>query len=359
MKPNEIKKVLNIAKVARKNNLNFIPLFTGAPGIAKSSVCQQWVEEQKKLNENFGFIDLRAAYLEAPDIIGYPSVVNINGRQTTVHNLPEFLPTEGEGLLLLEEINRGTTSVMNIFMQLLTDRKIHTYTLPDGWIIASCINPENEFNDVNHMDAALKNRFEIFEIDYSKTEFIEYMQEKDFDPRIIAFIKSGAWTYVKPENMGDKPGTVYLSNRNWEKLNNVIKCGIPTELTKEFFNSILGKNVGGTFYAFCYDETPVTFNDLKKSFLSSITKLIEYGKPGKYRNDLISVTVADLIRNQEEIETEKLVELMVNLPADQTVSLLQGLQKTKNNQNYTKELCESYPKLKKYLQDTFKPKESE
>ena len=144
MRPGLIFNIMNIARKAREMNNNYNPLFSGAPGLGKSEIVQAWCKQA-----GIPFIDLRAAYLEAPDVIGYPTVAMRNGKSITVHNTPEFWPEAGEGVIFLDEVNRGNQSVMNTFMQLLTDRKVHNYTLPPGLIIASCINPENEQNDVN------------------------------------------------------------------------------------------------------------------------------------------------------------------------------------------------------------------
>ena len=149
MKPTRIMDVLDLAYEARKQGRTFIPIFTGAAGIGKSQICQLWVEKHKKTNKNFGFIDLRSALLEGPDVIGRPKEsTDHTGRIRTTYALPDFWPTEGEGLILLEEINRAPTMVTNCFMQLLTDRMVKDYKLPDGWIIAAAINPDSAEFDV-------------------------------------------------------------------------------------------------------------------------------------------------------------------------------------------------------------------
>ena len=42
MKPSLIKDVLDLTREIKKNNKQFVPLFQGPPGIAKSQVCQKW-----------------------------------------------------------------------------------------------------------------------------------------------------------------------------------------------------------------------------------------------------------------------------------------------------------------------------
>jgi hypothetical protein len=69
MKPTRIFEVLDLALEARKKGQIFNPLFAGAAGVGKSQICQQWVNQQRKNNPNFGFIDLRIAYMEQPDFL--------------------------------------------------------------------------------------------------------------------------------------------------------------------------------------------------------------------------------------------------------------------------------------------------
>lgn len=72
MRASDIPNILNLALRARENGLVFNPMFRGEAGLGKSQVVQQWVEEQQKKDPTFGFVDLRIAYMEAPDLIGFP-----------------------------------------------------------------------------------------------------------------------------------------------------------------------------------------------------------------------------------------------------------------------------------------------
>ena len=72
---------------------------------------------------------------------------------------PAELPDGGEGVLLLEELNRAELPVMQPALQLLSARRLHTWELPPGWICAAAINPEGEDYDVRRLDPALRSRF--------------------------------------------------------------------------------------------------------------------------------------------------------------------------------------------------------
>ena len=64
MKPNRITAMLDLAMAARKQGSIFNPCFEGEAGLGKSEIAQAWVAKQRLRNPEFGFIDLRIAYLE-------------------------------------------------------------------------------------------------------------------------------------------------------------------------------------------------------------------------------------------------------------------------------------------------------
>jgi hypothetical protein len=357
MKPSQIHDILDLAYKATKQGKVFNPLFSGDAGLGKSSIIQQWCNKNK-----LPFIDLRGAYVEAPDMIGFPSIITKDGRQVTAHNLPEFWPTKGEGVLLVEEPNRATTAVLNTFMQILTDRKIHMYQFPPGWMIVGAINPENEHYDVNTMDTALKNRFVIFDIEYDKQTFLDHMKKQTWDKSIITFIESNSWQYVKPENIANNPGAKFISPRTWEQVNTALYANVNSELQYDVFTSILGKNVGKTFWAWVNNEKPVLFKDLVEKTKTSLARLREFSNPENYKNSQISITIQDIIEDNT-IEDELLAMVIMTLPADQGPVLIRELEFTRNKNKKEGDkdkkgtelltrLFKNYPEVKKYLKDT-------
>ncbi len=332
MKPNRIHEVLDLAKEARSLGLIFNPLLSGEAGLGKSEICKQWVKKQQKLDPSFGFIDLRIAYMEAPDLIGFPdSKMDSEGRMRTSHLLPEFWPTSGSGLLLLEEPNRGTTGVMNCLMQLLTDRKVHEYEMPEGWIIASCINPDQAEYDVNSMDVALKDRFEEFPIEYDTNTFVSFMEANKWDDQIQYYIKSGAWVYK--DSAGINKEGKYISPRTWSKLNAAEKAGARNnkQLHHIIANSVLGKHIGNEYWKFCWDQAPVLAADLLKNKKVALERLKAQSDKDNYEGDKIAVTVESIIKNygdvkekceKGKIDEETMAEVARIIPSDQAVNLV-------------------------------------
>lgn len=335
--------ILDLALRARKNGDIFNPLFVSPPGLGKSSIVQQWC-----LKHEMPFIDIRLAYREAPDMIGFPSIETINGRQVTKHNVPEFWPTEGQGVILLEEPNRGTTSIMNTIMQILTDRKVDSYTLPQGWIIVGCINPEEEHYDVNTMDAALKDRFEIFSVQYDKQSFVSYMKDREWNKDVMMFIETNTWAYKTPDEIAKNSHSKYISPRTLSKLNAALSAGVPEKLESIIYGSILGTVVGKDFYTFKYNERPVLYNDLVSGPKGALKQLKKFSNPSNCKSGHLSITIRDII-DSASISDDLLKDVLLTMPADQGYSLLQGLGFKRRNEQLHLDIMRKYPEIKDYM----------
>ena len=335
MKPSHIHTILDTAMAARKIDQTFTPLFTGEAGLGKSQIVQQWVKKQQARNPNFGFLDLRIAYMEAPDLIGLPENEIVDGSRITTHYQPDFWPRDmkSEGLILFEEPNRGTTGTMNCLMQVLTDRKVHKYTLPPGWLIAGCINPDSSEYDVNAMDAALKDRFEEFEVEYDAMVFLDFMDKSDWDPKVQMFIGSGIWTYKTTKEIA-KDGR-YISPRTWSKINSAEKAGAHSNrnIHRIIVCSILGKDIGNEYHKFCFDQAPVTATDILKDKKSAFKRLLIQSDPSTYQGDMIAATVESIEKNygglkkdckDNQIDEDTMAEVARIIPSDHAVNLIKG-----------------------------------
>ena len=379
MKPIRILDVLKLAYKAREIDQIFNPLFTGDAGLGKSAICQLYVKIMRTrgfpesgipADPNYGFIDLRGAYMEAPDMIGFPeSETDSNGVRRTVHNLPEFWPTDpdSKGLILFEEPNRATTGVMNCLMQVLTDRKVHKMELPKGWIIAAAINPDTAEYDVNAMDAALRNRFEEYEIDYDPISFMDYMEKNNWNESIQMFISSGTWVFRSTDQVAN--GGTYISPRTWSKVNAAELAGVRDDrrLHSETVRSILGKDIGQEYHKYCYEEAPVTAKDLIDDKKNALKRLLKQSDTKTYQGDMIAVTVESIIQHyactQKDKPTEgkvgenTMAEVAKTIPSDQAINLIKGCGFKQSGGAITtffREFVKRHPDLKDILKQNIK-----
>lgn len=350
MKTSEIFAVLDMAWEIRQNKQNFVPLFVGPPGVAKSYNVKAWAKRN-----GFKLIDCRLAYFEQTDFIGLPVFVEQNGKKRTQYALPEFWPANDEKVVLFfDEPNRGTNAVMNAIMQVLTDYRIHTYEVPQNVLIVAAINPEDGNYEVNTMDTALKDRFVRYEIDYDREDFIAYMKANDWHPSIVQFIESGSWTYVRPETVSNNPGTQYISPRTWEMLNVALKSSRVDSVLFPTLNGILGKTYAQAFHTFLVNEQPVLFSQLLSSRKQSLARLTTYSKPEDLKNAQLSITISDLVDNVDHEEFDKVLEDVVKIiPADVATGLIYKVESKRNLApgSLLLDLCKKNSDIKKKLKN--------
>lgn len=99
----------------------------------------------------------------ASDLVGQRSIDPKTGK--TIVRLPDWLPVAGEcedeGILFIDEINRGSEDVLQGLFQPLGEGEIQHigWKLPPGWIIVCAANPpEGDYTQVNELDQAMVRR---------------------------------------------------------------------------------------------------------------------------------------------------------------------------------------------------------
>jgi hypothetical protein len=171
-----VESVLEVAYRARRP-----VLLEGATGIGKSELVAQLA---KKLGIAHTVLDL--SLLEPPDLVGLPIIEE--GR--TRYAAPRFLPRDGAGILMLEELNRAERYIQQPALQLLTARSLHEYTLPPGWACFAAINPESGDYHVTPLDAALRARFLQLPVRADRASWLAWAGAHGVHPAIIALARA-------------------------------------------------------------------------------------------------------------------------------------------------------------------------
>jgi hypothetical protein len=184
--------VLELAYRARR-----AVLLEGPTGIGKSEIVRAVAARL-----GIATIVLDLSLLEPPDLVGMPVISE--GR--TRYALPQALPTEGAGILMLEELNRAERYIQQPALQLLTARTLHEYALPAGWVCFAAINPETADYQVTSLDKALRARFLELSVCASRASWLAWAQLHGVHPGVVALaqaherifeeIPPRTWTYV-------------------------------------------------------------------------------------------------------------------------------------------------------------------
>ncbi len=161
------------------SNLQISTMIWGAPGIGKSSIVSQLAAQHQ-----LGFIDLRLSQLAPTDLRGLP--VAENGLSKWFP--PEFLPQSGRGILFLDEINMAPPAMQGMAQQLILDRQVGSYIVPDGWFIWAAGNRKEDRAGVFEMPAPLANRFLHLQVEPDFESFKAYALATGIHEQMIAFL---------------------------------------------------------------------------------------------------------------------------------------------------------------------------
>ena len=113
---------------------NVPAILIGPHGIGKSEIAAAAAAAM-----GIDFITRDLSLMEPPDLVGLPQIKD----GATSFLPPDFLPREAGrgGLLLIEEINRAPRYMQSSCLELLTSRRLNSYSLPKNWLPIACINP--------------------------------------------------------------------------------------------------------------------------------------------------------------------------------------------------------------------------
>ena len=198
------------------NNLKISTMIWGQPGIGKSSIVSQIAN-----TAGIDFIDVRLSQLAPTDLRGLP--VPENGISHWYP--PEFLPREGSGILFMDEINMAPPAMQGVAQQLILDRAVGSYTLPDDWFIWAAGNRKEDRAAVFDMPSPLANRFIHLTLEPSIDDFRQYAYSKGFSNGIIGFLAFRADLLHKQDHNSD----AWPSPRSWEMANQLHSAGLDIE----------------------------------------------------------------------------------------------------------------------------------
>lgn len=158
----------------------------GAPGLGKSAIVHQL-----GARKNRKVIEYRANLREPVDVRGIPVPDLKTG--LTRWLVPEELPTVArdgeESYLFLDEINTASPQMMAVLMQLVLDRKVGDYVLPEGCKVIAAGNRVSDRAAAQRMPTALRNRFAHLFITADVGAWCDWANANGVAPEMVAFIR--------------------------------------------------------------------------------------------------------------------------------------------------------------------------
>lgn len=291
-----------------------VPTFLwGAPGIGKSSIVKQIAKSR-----GVGFIDLRLALMDPTDLKGIPFYDKDS--HTALWAPPAFLPREGEGILFLDELNSAAPSVQASAYQLILDRRVGEYELPEGWAIVAAGNREGDRGVTYRMPSPLANRFVHFEMDVDVEDWRLWAYKNALDERVISYISYKSEHLFTFDAKSDAKS--FATPRSWEYVNSVLKSKVSEDLLLETIGGAVGKDVAVSFLAFCKIMNR----------LPDIKNILNIGS-GEYSEEvdvlyaLSTGLVSAYLKDRDDEKLENLLRYTLGLKSEFAVMTVQDLQR--------------------------------
>ncbi|GGR43944.1 ATPase [Deinococcus seoulensis] len=224
-------------------DLKLSTMIWGPPGVGKSSVVAQVAARH-----GLDFVDVRLSQLAPTDLRGLP-VPEADGQGGGVSRWypPEFLPRGGQGVLFLDEVNMAPPTMQGMAQQLILDRRVGSYELPDGWFVWAAGNRKEDRASVFDMPAPLANRFLHLTVRPDFDSWRAYALAHGLHEHVIAFLT------FRPELLWrlDPQQPAWPSPRAWEMAARLHRAGLDA-------TPAIGDAAGAEFSAFVrlYEQLP-------------------------------------------------------------------------------------------------------
>ncbi|MGA7800455.1 MAG: AAA family ATPase [Gammaproteobacteria bacterium] len=209
MRPSHLSRILEREFLSAREGQHTPVMLWGPPGVGKSQIVAQ-VSERHAVP----VIDVRLSQMEPSDLRGIPFRVGEHVEWAIPAMLPDRERHGAFGILFLDEITSAPPSVSAAAYQLILDRRLGAYRVPDGWAIFAAGNRQGDRGVTYTMPAPLANRFSHFEVDANLDDWVAWGYRSGIDERVIAFLR------FRPELLFDfDPAhnpVAFPSPRSWE-----------------------------------------------------------------------------------------------------------------------------------------------
>ncbi len=331
-----------------------VPLIVGETGVGKTALAKELAHQH-----NWSLIVIDGNLLKEGEIGGLPTIepyasVNPQGdkveKKATIyavhHKLREIDEEILNGktvLLFIDEVNRCEHTVQQELMNLILNREINGYTLPNSVKIVAAMNPSGKYGtdfdyQVTDMDAAQENRFVWLHMEPDSAQWIDWAITAGLEQKVIEFISTFP-EYLHKVNTDD----IRATPRSYERISGLYKVYKQNQdsFSRSVFLNVVKGNVGRLiaeeFVSFAEsDYTPlITYDDVFAG--ESLSDLVK-DKIRKESHTRLYLAAKNILQHVETtihngthdqtVTIERLIELLKIYPVDLMIGIMKDI---KNN----------------------------
>ncbi len=296
----------------------------GAPGVGKSRLVDECGEIVIKIKKNNGddtyrVLDIRTCQQDPVDVRGIPSVSD----GVTIWNIPDFLPTEGSGIIFLDEFVQAAQAVQNPWSQLILDGRLGNYIKPKGFQIIAAGNRQKDRAASHALPMHLANRFIHFELQVDLDDWVKWALSHNIRTDVISFLR------FRPALLHDFDPTsrkmAYPTPRTWEFVSQIMDTKPPKGLEFAMVSGTVGEGAAAEYMGFLkifrkiehpdkiimypekaavHDDDPATMyatcgSLAKKASEQTIGNIVKYAN--RLPDEFGVLLVKDCIKNCEDV----------------------------------------------------------
>jgi hypothetical protein len=209
MRPSHVRAILEREYAAVEQGTHTPVMLWGPPGVGKSRIVADVASAL-----GLPLIDIRLSQMEPTDLRGIP----FRAGEHVLWSVPALLPDAGRhgpnGIVLLDEITSAPPTVTAAAYQLILDRRLGEYRIPQGWALFAAGNRHGDRGVSYAMPAPLANRFTHYELEPHLGDWVQWAQAAHLDPRLIGFLR------FRPDLLyqfdAARVAAAFPSPRSWE-----------------------------------------------------------------------------------------------------------------------------------------------
>ncbi len=224
------------------------PVFLwGPPGIGKSDIVRQVSETFSKSH----LIDIRLSLWDPTDIKGIPYFDSNNVKMAW--GAPSELPDEEMAaqydniVLFLDEMNSAAPAVQAAAYQLILNRRVGTYKLPDNVIIVAAGNRESDKGVTYRMPAPLANRFIHLELAVNFDDWFNWSVDNNQHKDVVGYL-----TFAKKDLYDFDPKSAsrsFATPRSWSFVSELLEDELDESTTTDLVAGTVGEGLAVKFMA--------------------------------------------------------------------------------------------------------------
>lgn len=241
-----------------------LPIYLEGPvGIGKTEMVEQVARE-----EGIGFISYSITHHTRNSLLGLPVIREFpDGRKYTEYTVSEVIAAieeaiqsgKGEGLLLLDEFNCMSDTVMPIMLSFLQNKKIGEHQLPDGWILVLCGNPGEYNKSAREFDMATLDRVRKMQVVGELDDYLDYAAKQKVHPAVIDYLKIHRNHFYQVKTATKYEESVCVTSRSWSNLSKVLyvyeRRGLYEMITESFVEEFIKESQIARSFFLYYDQT--------------------------------------------------------------------------------------------------------